>query len=71
MITTPRENFWERTPVGIQTGKRVTLGGLGEAQDFTNEFHWFSVQSNSFPSNAPDYPEPRENSASEEISYTI
>jgi len=71
VITPPQENFWERTSVGIQTGKRVTLGALGEAQDVTNEFHWFYVESNSFPSKAPDYPEPRENSDSEETSYTI
>lgn len=71
VITPPQESFWERTPIGIQTGKRVTVGELGEAQDVTNEFHWFQVESQSFPSKAPDYPRPRENSVSMEFSDTI
>jgi len=60
VITPPQDNFWEKTPVGIQTGKRVTLGELAEAQDVTNEFHWFQVASASFPSKAPAYPVPKD-----------
>ncbi len=60
VITPPQDSFWEKTTVGIQTGKRVTLGELAEAQDVTNEFHWFQVSSTAFPSKAPDYPAPKD-----------
>jgi hypothetical protein len=60
VITPPQDSFWEKTPVGIQTGKRVTLGELAEAQDVTDEFHWFQVASDSFPSKAPEYPVPKD-----------
>ena len=68
VITPPQDHFWEHTPVGIQTGKRVTLGELGEAQDVTNEFHRFHVESKSFPSKVPDYPRPRESDVTEDLS---
>ncbi len=59
VITPPQEGFWENTPVGIQTGRRVTLGKLGEAQDVTAEFYWFQVDAPALPDKPPAYPEPR------------
>ncbi len=57
IVTPPQETFWEKTPVGIQTGKRVTLTTLGQAQDLTAEFCWFGVSSSAFPERPPAYPE--------------
>jgi len=57
VITPPQEGFWEHTPVGIQSGRQVILAELGEAQDVTAEFCWFSMASKSFPQQPPRYPE--------------
>ena len=67
IITPPQDGFWEKTAVGIQTGKRVTLGELGEAQDVTNEFNWFKVSADSLPASAPDYPDRTDLSETVEI----
>jgi hypothetical protein len=57
VVTPPQEGFWEQTPVGIQSGRQVRLGRLGEAQDVTAEFHWFAIAQANFPDQLPTYPE--------------
>lgn len=56
IITPPQERFWEFTAVGIQSGRGVRLGELGEAQDATAEFYWFGLLAEGFPRSAPGYP---------------
>jgi len=56
VITPPQDGFWERTRVGIQSGRRVTPAELGEAQDVTAEFCWFGMAAKSFPAQPSGYP---------------